>query len=396
MEKKVYRRETELAYRGHHIPGKMDEPEADALYLTSAFNVKDLDEMEFVYDGGGFAYNRTNNPNRTALAEAMTYLESGEDSIICGRGMAAITTALMALTSSGDHILSDMTLYGDTITFMSSVFKKYGVDVTYVDFTDHEQVKAAIQPNTKVLYAETICNPMMLVSDIRALAEIAHAGGARLMVDNTFATSVMVRPIELGADIVVNSLTKFYNGHSDCLLGSITSTKDFIKEAYDLQTLLGTGSDAFNSWLVLRSLRTLDVRVKQQIDNAARFAAALEKNPNVRRVMHPSLTGHPQHALAKEQFDYGYGAMLSVLMADDDREKMNAFIGKLRIVRYATTLGGFRTTISHPVTSSHSGMSEDEYRRLGISAGMLRVSIGMENPNDLIEDFEQALTVYGK
>jgi cystathionine beta-lyase/cystathionine gamma-synthase len=396
MEKKMYRRETELAYRGHHIPGKMDEPEADALYLTSAFNVKDLDEMDFVYDGGGFAYNRTNNPNRTALADAMTYLESGEDSIICGCGMAAITTTLIALTSSGDHVLSDMTLYGETIDFMSDVFKKYGVEVTYVDFTDHDQVKAAIRPNTKVLYTETICNPMMLVMDIRALADIAHAHEAKLVVDNTFATSVMVRPIELGADIVVNSLTKFYNGHSDCLLGSITSTKDFVKEAYDLQVLLGTGSDAFNSWLVLRSLRTLDVRVKQQIDNAIKLAAALEKNPNVRCVMHPSLEGHPQHALAKEQFDYGYGAMLSVFMADDDREKMNAFMRKLNIVRYAMTLGGFRTTMSHPVTSSHSGMTEEEYKKLGISFGMLRISVGMENPDDLIEDFAQALTVYGK
>ena len=268
MIDKCYNRETELLYRGHHIPGKMDEPETDALYLTSAFNVRDLDEMDFVYDGGGFAYNRTNNPNRTALADAMTYLEGGEDSIVCGCGMAAITTALMSLVKPGDHILSDMTLYGETIDFMKLVLNKFGVEVTFVDFTKLDQVEANIRPNTAVFYTETVSNPMMTVVDIRALAEISHRNSAKLVVDNTFTTSVMIRPLDLGADVVVNSLTKFYNGHSDCLAGSVTSTKAIIKGAYDLQVLLGTNCDAFTSWMVLRSIRTLDIRVKKQMEKA--------------------------------------------------------------------------------------------------------------------------------
>lgn len=393
MIDKCYNRETELLYRGHHIPGKMDEPETDALYLTSAFNVRDLDEMDFVYDGGGFAYNRTNNPNRTALADAMTYLEGGEDSIVCGCGMAAITTALMSLVKPGDHILSDMTLYGETIDFMKLVLNKFGVEVTFVDFTKLDQVEANIRPNTAVFYTETVSNPMMTVVDIRALAEISHRNGAKLVVDNTFTTSVMIRPLDLGADVVVNSLTKFYNGHSDCLAGSVTSTKAIIKGAYDLQVLLGTNCDAFTSWMVLRSIRTLDLRVKKQMENAAALAAALEKNPHIARVIHPSLISHPQHELAKEQFN-GYGAMLSIIMKNEDREKMNAFMRRLRLVRYAMTLGGFRTTMAHPVTSSHADLSEEERQKLGITFGLLRISVGMENVDDLIHDFNQALTVY--
>ncbi len=393
MSQNQYSRETELLYRGHHIPGKMDTPETDALYLTSAFNVRDLDEMDFVYDGGGFAYNRTNNPNRTALADAMTYLEGGEDSIICGCGMAAITTALMSLVKPGDHILSDMTLYGETIDFMKLVLNRFGVEVTFLDFTKLDEVKAGIRPNTTVLYTETVSNPMMTVVDIRALAELSHQHGAKLVVDNTFTTSVMVRPLDLGADIVVNSLTKFYNGHSDCLAGSMTASKELVKKAYDVQVLLGTNGDAFTSWMVLRSIRTLDMRVKKQMENAQKLAAALEKNPHLSRVIHPSLASHPQHELASKQFN-GYGAMLSIVMADESREKMNEFMHRLKLVHYAMTLGGFRTTIAHPVTSSHADLSEEERQRLGITFGLVRVSVGLEDVNDLIQDFTEALKVY--
>ena len=396
MEKKHYGRETELLYQGHHITGKMDTPEADALHLTSAFNVKDLDEMDFVYAGGGFAYNRTNNPNRTALANAMTYLENGEDSIICSCGMSAITNALMPLVKCGDHILSDMTLYGETIDFMSKVLGNYGVEVTYIDFTKADKIEQYIKPNTKVLYTETISNPMTGVVDIEAVAKIAHKHSCKLVVDNTFTTTVMMRPLELGADVVVNSLTKFVNGHSDALAGSVTGKKAFIKECYDLQVLIGSQADAFSCWLVLRSIRTLDMRVKKAMDNAAKLAAALEKNPHVACVMHPSLKSHPQHELATRIFGGSYGAMLSFFMANEDREKMNQFMRKLKFVEYAMTLGGFRTTIAHPVTSSHSDLTEEERQKLGITFGMIRVSVGMEDSQDLIEDFMQALTVYDK
>ncbi len=392
---KEFNRDTEILYQGHRISGKHDTPEVEPVYLTSAFNVKDLDELDFVYDGGGFAYNRTCNPNRTALAESMTYLEGGEASLICGCGMGAISTTLLTLLERGDHFLSDRTLYGETIDFIKKVLAKAGVEYTFTDFTDLEEVKRCIKPNTKVFYTETISNPMMSVVDLPAVAELAHEQNAIFVVDNTFTTSLMIRPLEVGADIVVNSLTKFVNGHSDALAGSVTSTKEMIEAIYDTQVLLGTTADAFSSWLVSRSIRTMDLRVQKQMDNAAVLAKALEENPHVLRVIHPSLESHRQHELAARLYRHGFGGMLSFFV-EDDREKINEFMHRLQLVHYAMTLGGYRTTIAHPVTSSHYDVPEEERRKMGITFGLIRVSVGMENAADLIGDFNQALEVFGK
>ena len=390
---KELNRETEILYRGHRITGKHDTPEVEPVYLTNAFNVSDLDELEFVYDGGGFAYNRTCNPNRTALAETMTYLEGGEDSIICGCGMGAISTTLLTLLKKGDHLLSDMTLYGETIDFIKKVLTQAGVEYTFVDFTNLDEIKSHIKANTKAFYTETISNPMMSVVDIEAIAIIAHESGAKLVVDNTFTTTLMIKPLEKGADIVVNSLTKFVNGHGDALAGSVTSTKEFIEEAYNMQVLLGTIGDAFSCWLVSRAIRTMDLRVKKQMENAAILAKALEENPNVLKVIHPSLESHKQHELATRIYTNGYGGMLSFFVPED-REKINEFMHKLNLVRYAMTLGGYRTTIAHPVTSSHYDVPEEDRKKMGITFGLIRVSVGMENAEDLISDFNQALKVF--
>ena len=388
-------RETELLHRGSRISGKHDTPEIEPIYLTNAFNVSDLDELDFVYDGGGYAYNRTCNPNRSSLAELMTYLESGEDSLICNCGMSAITTALLTLVRSGDHILSDRTLYGETIDVISKVLGKLGVDVTYVDFTDPDAIRGAIRPNTRVFYTETESNPMMGVVDLDAIAALAHGHGCRLVVDNTFTTSYMIRPIEHGADVAVSSLTKFANGHGDTLAGSITGRKDFIREAYEVQQWIGSIADPMSCWLVLRSLRTLDLRMPRHMENALQVARALEKNPHVTRVVYPGLESHPQYALAGKLFDHGYGGMLSFFVPED-REKINAFLRRLRYIHYAMTLGGPRTTLSHPVTSSHSDVPEEERQKMGITFGMLRMSVGLEDAEDLIDDLNNALQVFGE
>lgn len=388
-------RETEILYKGSRITGKHDTPECEPIYLTNAFNVSDLDELDFVYDGGGYAYNRTCNPNRSMLAETMSYLENGEDTLICNCGMSAITTALQTLVKAGDHILSDRTLYGETIDVISKILGKFGVEVTYIDFANLEEVRANLRPNTKVLYTETESNPMMGIVDIPALAEIAHEHGCKLVVDNTFTTSYMIRPLEQGADVVVSSLTKFVNGHGDTLCGSITSTKEFIKEAYEVQQFTGSIADPFSCWTLMRSIRTLDLRMPRHMDNAAKLAAALEKDPHVTKVIYPGLESHPQHELAKRVFDHGFGGMLSFFVAED-REKINAFMHELKYVRYAMTLGGPRTTIAHPVTSSHYDVPEEERRKMGITFGLIRVSVGLEDPDDLIADFTNALRVFDK
>ena len=228
--------DTEILRKGAYISGLATNPEALPIYLTTAFNVGDLDELFDRYRVDGYCYNRIKNPNRSALAELLTYLEGGEDSIICSSGMAAITTSVLSVVKTGDHILSDQTLYGETYDFFDKILSKLGVETTYVDFTNLEIVKASIRPNTKILYTETVSNPMITVVDIDALADIAHKRGALLFVDNTFMSPYAIRPIEHGADITINSLTKFGNGHSDTVAVLQLETK-LIEAAYSIQIL---------------------------------------------------------------------------------------------------------------------------------------------------------------
>lgn len=385
--------ETELLRQGAYINKLASNPETAPIYLTTAFNVQDLQELQERYDVGGFCYNRNRNPNRSALIELMTYLEKGEDSIICSSGMAAISTTILSIVKQGDHVLSDKTLYGETIDIFSKVLPKYGVDVTYVDFTNVDEVKNSMKDNTRVLYTETVSNPMITVVDIDEISHIAHRNNALLIVDNTFMTSIAFRPIEHGADVTVNSLTKFANGHSDAVCGSATGSKELIKNAYDLQVLLGTSADAFTSWLVQRGMRTMSLRVEKQMSNAAMLAKALDDCPYVLKVNHPSLEKHPHHELAKRLFDDKFGGMLSFVLPDD-KEKINRFMRKLKLAHYAMTLGGYRTTISHPVMSSHYDVPEEKRLEMGITYGLIRVSVGIENGEDLIGDFLEALEVF--
>ncbi len=385
--------ETELLRRGAYVSKPATNPEAAPIYLTTAFNVENLDELQARYDAGGFCYNRNRNPNRSNMIELMNYVEQGEDSIICSSGMAAISTVIMSLVSQGDHIVSDQTLYGETLDIFRDVLPKYGVDTTVVDFTDLAQVEAAVKAETKVLFTETVSNPMITVVDIEAVAKIAHDHDAVLVVDNTFITPVGYKPLLHGADISINSLTKFANGHSDAVCGAATGRADLIKKAYSLQVLLGTSADAYTSWMVQRGMRTMDLRLEKQMSNANKLAHALEANPHIKKVHYPGLEKHPQHALAKDMFGDVYGGMMTIEL-DDDSVKLNAFMKKLTLAHYAMTLGGYRTTLSHPVMSSHYDVPEEERVKMGITYGMLRISVGIENPDDLIQDFLQALSVY--
>jgi cystathionine beta-lyase/cystathionine gamma-synthase len=393
VSKPRFSRATEILHQGAYLQGKREMPETAPIHLTTAFNVEDLDALEALYQVKGYTYNRTRNPNRNALAELITYLEGSEASLCFNSGMAAISTVLLSHLGKGDHLLSDRTLYGECLTLFNDVLPLYGIEVTLADFTDLDQVRAAVRPNTRVVYTETISNPMCTVLDIEALARIAHAAKALLVVDNTFTTSACLKPLALGADVSINSLTKFANGHSDAVAGSASASAAICQKAYALQVLLGTTLDPFTAWLVQRGMRTMDLRVRRQMDNAARLAKALEAHPAVSRVNHPSLESHPQHALAERIFKNGYGGMLSFVMPDD-RAKVNAFLRKLEIAHYAMTLGGYRTTLSHPVTSSHHGVPEAERLRMGITFGLMRVSVGIEDPDDLIADFTRALEVF--
>lgn len=390
---KEYSYETELLNQGAYINQLASNPETAPIYLTTAFNVEDLDDLQDRYDKKGFCYNRNRNPNRSALIELITYMEKGENSAICSSGMAAISTAVLSSVKSGDHILSDQTLYGETIDIFTDVLSDFGVSVTYVDFTKLDEVEAAVKSNTRILYTETVANPMITVVDIAAVAKIAHANNSVLIVDNTFMTSYGIRPLEHGADLVINSLTKFANGHSDAVCGSITGSAELIAKAYKLQVLVGSTADPFTSWLVQRGMRTMSLRLEKQMANAHKLAKALEGSPYVQKVNYPGLESHPQHKLATRMFKNGYGGMMSIVLADD-KEKMNAFMRKLNLAHYAMTLGGYRTTLSHPIMSSHYDVPEETRKKMGITLGLIRISVGIENGDDLVEDFLQALDVY--
>ncbi|MEL7622602.1 MAG: aminotransferase class I/II-fold pyridoxal phosphate-dependent enzyme [Clostridiales bacterium] len=375
---------------------RLDTPINPPVYLSTAFCVDTLDELQELHKAQGYSYIRTRNPNRNMLSEMISYLEGGEQSLVFSSGMAAITTAISAHVKAGDHILADDTLYGETMQFIEDVMPSYGVEITMTDFTNIENVKANIRPNTKVVFSEVVTNPTIKVIDVAAVAEIAHSAGACYIVDNTFTTSFVIKPLDLGADIAVNSLTKFANGHSDVCAGAATGNAKAMDRIWQRQKLAGGILDPFSAYLCQRGMRTMDVRLERQCKNAAALAKALESCPYVEKVLHPSLASHPQKATALKQFKGDVcGAMLSFYMPEN-WQKINEFMTKLRVPHYAMTLGGYRTSLSYPIISSHSGVSKEEREALGITDGLMRISVGMENTEDLVNDFLQALNVFGR
>ncbi|MDD3289656.1 MAG: aminotransferase class I/II-fold pyridoxal phosphate-dependent enzyme, partial [Eubacteriales bacterium] len=370
----LYSPETVQLYSGMEFPSDL-HPEAAPLFLTTAFILPgDLEDVEQNYKEKRFTYIRTRNPNRRMLEEALSALEHSEKSLIFSSGMAAIHTPMMACLKTGDHLLAGKTLYGESIELFNHYHTQFGIEVDYVDFTDHDAVRKAMRPNTKVLYTETVSNPKITLVDVEALAGIAHENDALLIVDNTFATPYLIHCLDKGADLVIESLTKFMNGHSDALLGSVSGKAALVDRIELLQHLYGGTGGTFNSWLVLRSLRTLDLRMDRHTSNADKLANALAKHPRVTKVNYPTVPGYPQTETAKKLFDgKGFGGMLSFELGADCKPEISRMLKHLKLAQYAPTLGGFRTTLSHPATSSHSELTREERMALGIHDGMMRV-----------------------
>lgn len=392
----TFEEETRLLYEGHHVNGMDISPEAFPLFLTSAFNMGNLDDVAATYEKKGYTYIRTRNPNRKALADVLTFLEQGTDTLIFSSGMGAITTTYFALLQRGDHFLCNENIYGETYDAITSLLQNYGVETDFVPFDDLEAVKSAIKPNTRMLYTEVASNPTDRLCDIELIASLAHQTNALLMVDNTFTTPICVKPLSLGADIVINSLTKFINGHSDALAGSITlKEQSLFDKIHTTRMLTGTSGCPFASFMVFRGIHTADLRIKKQCENAAKLALALAENPHVSCVNHPAVSTHPQYALGQKLFRSPEQAtgMFSFEMPDD-RAKINAFMDKLHLAHYAPTLGGIRTTLSYPLLSSHMHVPAEDLKKMQISGGLMRVSTGIENAQDLIADFTNALRVF--
>lgn len=381
-------------YKGERVDEMGLMPEALPLFATTAFNQNTLSDVRNVYDSKGFTYIRCKNPNREALAETVSYLEGGEATLILSSGMAAISTTLLHLLKAGDHVVCNADIYGETLNIMQDLLPKFGIETSMVSFMDTNSIHTAMKPNTKIVYTEVVSNPCIRLADIPAVAEIVHAGGALLVVDNTFTSAVNIKPIAMGADIVINSMTKFMNGHSDAIGGSITTTRAMVDEIDMDYRLFGTPGDPFDSWMILRGMRTMGLRVAKQSENAAKLAKALEDDPHVLHVNHPSLESNPQRALAQKLFKGDHITGMLSFQVPEDMDKIDDFMSRLNFAHYAMTLGGFRSSLSHPVTSSHNHVPDDVRRAMGITPGLFRLSVGIEEADDLIQDFKQALKAF--
>ncbi len=385
--------ETEILHGGAKLKKAIINPDAPPLYFATAYEAEDLDDYDFANNGGKYFYNRTSAPNRDMLAGVITHMEKGGASLVTSSGMAAISTTLLSLLKAGDRILCSNAVYGETIELLDEILPKFGITTDYVDFMDIEKVRAAVRPETKLFYTEIISNPLINVVDIDAVTTLAKECGALTVVDSTFTTPFAIRPLEHGADIVVHSLTKFFGGHRDITAGSITASENLIQKINRGYLLFGGCLDANSAWLALRSIRTMQLRVQKQMENANKIAHTLAEDPRIKYVNYPSLETHPQHALAKRLLPDGCGAMLSFRVADD-REKVNAFIRKLELVKYLGTLGGFRTSLAHPATAFRNEFTPKELKKMGMEEGLIRISAGIEDSADILDDIRNALSVF--
>ncbi|XCS10279.1 cystathionine beta-lyase [Aeribacillus pallidus] len=353
-----------------------------AIQQASTFHQQTLDESP------EFDYSRSGNPTRKALEEAIAELEGGVRGFAFASGMAAISTAFLLL-SSGDHVLVTEDVYGGTYRIVADVLSRFGIEYTFVDMTDLDAVKANIRPNTKVIYIETPSNPLLKVTDIRAIVQLAKENGCLTFVDNTFMTPALQRPLDLGADIVLHSATKFLAGHSDCLAGLAVVKDEKLGEAlYKLQNAFGAVLGPHDCWLVLRGLKTLQVRLNQSTETALQLAKFLQNHSSVRKVYYPGLDGHAGADIHRKQSG-GAGAVLSFELKDEKAVKTLA--SNIELPVFAVSLGAVESILSYPAKMSHAAMPKEEREKRGITDGLLRLSVGLESFEDLRRDLQHGL-----
>jgi len=348
----------------------------------------------FEYESAGsyhdVRYIRLNNtPNHEALNQKLASLENAEAAIVTASGMAAITTALMTMLKPGDHLLAQNCLYGGTHDFVTQYLKDFGVSYSFIDGADPDSWKALLRPSTTALYAETMSNPLIQVPDLKAMVKFARTNGLVSMIDNTFATPINFRPLDLGFDIALHSCTKYMNGHSDIVAGACIGSASHVERVKHKLDHLGGSLDPHAAFLLNRGLKTMALRVRCQNDSALRIARFFSEHPRVSKVNYPGLESHPQHHIAAELFS-GFGGMLSIELKDGV-DAAEGFVHKTEIAINAPSLGGVESLVTRPATTSHAGISPDERRKLGISDGLIRISVGIEDSDDLIEDFGRAL-----
>jgi len=375
-------------------PGSMSV--SDPIYMASNFQYTQ-EIYQRIIEGERKAvniYSRCGNPSEYKFEEQMVYIENGDSCLATASGMAAISTILFGLLKSGDHIVADWTTYSTTHEFLDHRFTDFGVQTTFVDTANVENVRKAILPNTRVIYFETIANPTMKIPDIEAIVSLAHEKNIIVICDNTFASPYVFRPLEWGVDLVVESATKFIGGHNDALGGAIVMKSKLLaadtleKVRWSTLTKLGGALSPFNAWLLLRGIQTLHVRLERQCQNAMLLAQHLEKHPKVQRVWYPGLPSHPQHTIAEKLLPK-FGAMLTFEIGDEPAAVR--VLDALELCTFGASLGGVRTTTQVPATMAFLDVPPDQKALMNIKDGMVRISAGLEDCNDLIADFDRAL-----
>lgn len=370
--------------------GQVRTPESehsDPLFVTSSYVFKNAAEASARFSGEmpGNIYSRFTNPTVRSFEQRLAALEGGERSIAVASGMAAITTLGMGLLKSGDHVVCSRSVFGNTVLLFQNFFSKFGIDTTFVDLTDLSDWERAITPATQFLFLETPSNPLTEIADIRKLAELAHDTGCLLIIDNVFCTPVLQQPLKLGADLVVHSATKFLDGQGRCVGGAIVGPNALIeKEIYPYLRTGGPSMSPFNAWVFLTGLETLSIRLHAHCENATRLAHWLENRSEVRKVYYPGLHSHPQYALACEQ-QKGAGGVLS-FEVDGGKEAAWRMIDSTKMLSITANLGDVKTTITHPATTTHGRLSAEERVAAGISDGLVRVAVGLENLDDIKND----------
>ncbi len=391
---KKWRSQTQLVHGGQ-TRSQFGET-SEALFLTSGYVYECAEQAEarFKEEEDGYIYSRFGNPTVRMFEERMIALEGADDARATATGMAAVTATMLSQLKAGDHVVSARALFGSCRFIVETLLPRYGITSTLIDGNDLAAWQQAIQPNTKLFFLETPSNPVLEVIDIAAVAEIAKANNIRLVVDNVFATPILQKPLDLGADIVVYSATKHIDGQGRCMGGIILGRQDFIKD--ELSNFLrqtGPALSPFNAWVMLKSLETLNARVDAHCNNAEVLADALAAHPRVERVYYPWRSDHPQHAIAKKQM--ARGGNLIALDIKGGKSDAFAVLNALHIARISNNLGDTKTLATHPATTTHQRLSPEVQLELGIKPGSLRLSVGLEDPQDLIDDFTQALDVRG-
>lgn len=334
-------------------------------------------------------YSRYGNPTHQQVEEVMATLEGGEAAMVTASGMGAISTSVLSLLDKGDHVVAQRNLYAGTASLLEDVLPRWGIECTFVDQANVERWAEALRPNTKLIYAETPANPLMTLTDLQAVAVLGKTRGITTMVDNTFATPINQRPLENGIDVVIHSGTKYLGGHSDVTAGVIIGSKAFIERAWRFHIVIGAALGPFDAWLLLRGIRTLGVRVERHNQNALALARFFESHPKIDRVNYPGLESHPQHELARKQMS-GFTGVMSIELRGGC-ETAGRFIDSLKLGSYAASLGGFETLLVHPAAMWGDTLTDAQRKAMEVGENLVRISVGLEDEQDLIDDFSQAL-----